>query len=516
MTIEEILEPGKIGYYASCEVEVIFLRDMQSGNYINLFSLFCFKIDDISATNPQYVSFDKVSKRFGLRHIRYGITINQAINDFYRLLNDNIFRPNESALEISDNIEFIVHGFIPAKNNFYPEIRLNNVLNGDGSFSSYAFEFADIDKSRLTMLLSDDERQELDQIFQELENKLELKLRNAPERLGNIVFQIPINIVKFYRDSQCNLTVVWNDNLTEPVSSKLLFFNESDSLFDSLVVQDLQGNQVVFQEREEARRVILKKVDDNLNIAISHNCRVFNAGIGSKVAFIKTTRNFDGNTENFALLSISRREIPMSFNDVIEKAIDYRKKLDLEEGLVFKQYGNVNSSINESLDDIRTLINKYGENGVYLWDPYISAEEILQTIYYHNFFSPKRVITSAKAYRPIYGCQETSYEVDQNQSRKDAWISDNRRRLDQVAGEYGWKLEFRGKFGQYGWSFHDRFILFPNNGKPRVWSLGKSISHVADDHHILQEVLFPERVIDAFNELWQELGNEECKIYPYK
>ena len=38
----------------------------------------------------------------------------------------------------------------------------------------------------------------------------------------------------------------------------------------------------------------------------------------------------------------------------------------------------------EALDFLRELIEKYGKNGIYLWDPYLNAKDLLETV----FFSP--------------------------------------------------------------------------------------------------------------------------------
>ena len=78
-------------------------------------------------------------------------------------------------------------------------------------------------------------------------------------------------------------------------------------------------------------------------------------------------------------------------------------------------------------------------------------------------------------------------------------------------------LEFRIQHTNFGWAFHDRFLIFPSGEmkRPQVYSLGTSINSYGDNHHILQEVSHPQPVVDAFNELWDELNNPNCKVWKF-
>ena len=73
-------------------------------------------------------------------------------------------------------------------------------------------------------------------------------------------------------------------------------------------------------------------------------------------------------------------------------------------------------------------------------------------------------------------------------------------------------LEIRGKIGTNGYDFHDRFLIFPSE-KPKVWSLGISVNQLGKSHHILQEVKNAKHILNAFNQLWEELNREECLVW---
>lgn len=49
--------------------------------------------------------------------------------------------------------------------------------------------------------------------------------------------------------------------------------------------------------------------------------------------------------------------------------------------------------------------------------------------------------------------------------------------------------------------------------KPRVWSIGTSINSLGKKHHIIQSVEHPQIIVDAFEELWDELDSEECLVW---
>ena len=82
---------------------------------------------------------------------------------------------------------------------------------------------------------------------------------------------------------------------------------------------------------------------------------------------------------------------------------------------------------------------------------------------------------------------------------------------------FGLNLEYRIQFSNYGWKFHDRFLIFPGNKieKPRVYALGTSINSFGTEHNILQLVSHPQPVIDAFDELWDSLNNLECIVWKH-
>lgn len=146
------------------------------------------------------------------------------------------------------------------------------------------------------------------------------------------------------------------------------------------------------------------------------------------------------------------------------------------------------------------MINKYGDNGVYIWDPYLSADDIKNVLYF-----------SQKAYVPlkaITGLKQNSNKEIAKQEMITKLNADDKQFLFL-------NLEIRAKIGSNGYDFHDRFIIFPSE-KPKVWSLGISINQIGESHHILQEVKNAQHILNAFNDLWKKLEKEECLVWKSK
>ncbi len=179
----------------------------------------------------------------------------------------------------------------------------------------------------------------------------------------------------------------------------------------------------------------------------------------------------------------------------------YEQELkELENNGSFIQYfGNQEE---KALTDLRNLINKYSNNGVYLWDPFLNVSDIKKTFYYTPYSNvPLRAITNLKDVNSTskttnFDKVKTEFEVDD----KEYLLID---------------LEVRSKQNGYGSDFHDRFLIFPLE-KPKVWSLGTSVNSLGKSHHILQEVKHAQHILNAFNKLWDELNHKECIVWKSK
>lgn len=167
------------------------------------------------------------------------------------------------------------------------------------------------------------------------------------------------------------------------------------------------------------------------------------------------------------------------------------------------QNGDAAAERAKGLDDLKRLINWHGQNGAWLWDPFVTADDVLETLFYCKFGGADlRALTAAQTH-------------SENDASKTEFVVRERAVMEARKGNcHGLRLEFRARVGNPGWAFHDRFLIFPRADEGAVaWSLGTSVNSFGKVHHILQRVDDGQLIADAFSELWAQLGQPEQLIW---
>jgi hypothetical protein len=198
---------------------------------------------------------------------------------------------------------------------------------------------------------------------------------------------------------------------------------------------------------------------------------------------------------------------------------------------VFVQYTptpGINSEEHvKALEDIRALIGQYGREGVWLWDPYLAAHDILETLFHCPYSgSDLRALTWAKETPPERSPRSLTkcitHYITQRFSKRTSqltnwqkWVERQRVALNSIESNWlGLRLEYRVKHGPAGFGFHDRFLIFPRAGEDALaWSLGISVNAIGMEHHILQRVDNGQHIQDAFLKLWEQLDQPEHLIW---
>lgn len=170
---------------------------------------------------------------------------------------------------------------------------------------------------------------------------------------------------------------------------------------------------------------------------------------------------------------------------------------------ILGQIYNIHESRANALTDLRSLINKYGKTSVYLWDPFLSADDIIDTLFYNqNYGAQMRAITRGK------GVGEDS------EARTQTLLKYGKELSDACIYPYGLFIEFRSTINGDFADFHDRFLIFPDvKPYPLVWSLGTSVNSVGKSHHLLLKVQHGQMIIDAFEQMWAESNKPEQLIW---
>lgn len=358
----------------------------------------------------------------------------------------------------------------------------------------------------------------LNDFSEKISSILPIKIGTVSDRLGNVIFQLPINNFELSHNSIRvenqqripkyqgikleiipksktfniqNLVVrLYEEDIDKLITRQRLI--NIDSTITDIAFDDCFGTNIELIDKTTSlllykykyKYSITKHIYSSINVNEPQN-RVFQ--IDENIHKIEVSTK--------ASHSVHGKEKNKPFDEWTRNR-KYKEQLkELEKSKAFVQYfGNEEE---KALSDVRELINTHSEKGVYLWDPYLNAIDIKKTLYHCNTTRvPMRAISGLK--------QNNSKEQAKNDMQKE-FKKDDKRFLFL-------NLEARGKIGSNGYDFHDRFLIFPLE-QPKVWSLGISVNQLGKSHHILQEVKNAQHILNAFNKLWNELNSEECLVW---
>jgi len=503
------LENSNIGIYNKCEIIEIFGFKKKEKEAFNIYTLIVF--ENTKQDNTKKLLTDKLEQFKGEKNISWGIQ--KRIVDmstveilYSEILEKNQFCIDDKILSIG-KLKPLQEQYVPPQEdmNYYGNYFLkNNFHNG-----SYILELFDEDKEDAHFLLENPML--LNNFSEKVSEVLPLKLANVSDRLGNIIFQFPINSFELSHDSMIreepprykgiSLEIYSKSSSFDIKSLQVRLFEENDNLITRQRLIDITKNitQIDF---DDCFGTYIELIDKKTSLLVyKYKFSII------KQAYISTNmvepqkRIFKIN-ENIQKVQVSHTMNNITYGKVKDKPFDewirdrkYEQELkELEKSKAFVQYfGNEEE---KALADIRELINMYGKKGTYLWDPYLSAEDIKNTLYHsETIYVPLRAISGLK--------QNSKEEAKKKMIEE--FNKDDKEFLFL-------NLEIRGKIGTNGYDFHDRFLIFPSE-KPKVWSLGISVNQLGKSHHILQEVKNAKHILNAFNQLWEELNREECLVW---
>lgn len=495
---------GEIGYYTHCELTQIFGIRKEDKTPFNIYTLIVFQDKSYEPTEPKFLTKKLLPINEGISCgvLQSIFSIEEVIKFFDLLHQTNRYILDNKDCQI-DVLRFLDKQFIVSSNSNDPP-QINCLLKNNFHNGSYIIEGFSLSKNNVSCLSTNPVK--LNAISEKISEILPIKISNVSDRLGNIIFQFPINIFrtkvncdkddkklylhlelhnKYSLPDYLQATAINKfDNTIVDFSSKKLTSEEDQIEVNTFGIVELfivstRNNLLLFCDCVSFFSSFEFKMD-----LLSHQPRCFSIGAELHKVSIYSQNNFNaGQQQNLHERTIiSQRKYEEQQND-LEKTKDF-----------IQYYGDYPQ---KAIDDIRSLIVKNSDNGVYLWDPYLSAVDIKNTLY----FAPK-VGTKLKA---ISGFKQDSNKNNILNSMRMDFESDDKHFLFL-------NLEVRARIGNHGYDFHDRFLIFPKE-KPLVWSLGISVNQLGKSHHILQKVSNPQHILNAFNKLWDELNHPECIVW---
>jgi hypothetical protein len=507
---------GIIAFYQSCEVIQLFLIRKSDKQIIHLFMVAV--LEELSFTGRNQAFLGKPLNlnsdyQFGIQH--YSLTPEECCDMMDKLSVEKKWDIDGNDTLLLPPLKFIPKQYVPGDQNRFSHILKNNFHGG-----SYILEFFNEDKSTLNFLLEPAGAKELDLIVKTLQKYLPIDLGQVLDRIGNIVFQFPITLLETNPKALSSwdgvsMEFAWHEQLQDIpdcllqvessldgqlMGAKLEIYNKLKT--QNITIGSLDQVNLIRVWREKPSLILntysggyIRDIDFNMNIG-SHQPRfIF---VDNKLSQVEVHS-----------VASSPKPPPKRYDRFITMRRDEAARRLLEENLSFKQYRNVNHDV--ALGDLRALIKSNSANGVWIWDPFLSAVDILKTVYYAPTAGiPIRAIGSiTSTVRTVYNLKGLPVADI---------ISDYRRTLEHPPNNsHGINFEFRLQHDMHGWAFHDRFLIFPgvNDTQPKVYSLGTSVNSFGNDHHILQLISHPKPVIDEFNKLWDALNNLNCLVWKF-
>jgi hypothetical protein len=575
--LDELVSHGVIGFYKSFEITEIFA--VLGKEHTNVLTVAVGEPTQAPAEVNWKSVLLNAGERFAVPRTKVSIGVVQyrlAVPAFIGVVDQftktEVWKPSPVQLKVG-HLNAVAPQFVPADSR--ERHPWNGVLKNNFFEGSHVLELFDTTKQHVRFLLDDSRR--LSEVAQFVGRYLPMRIDGMSDRLGNVIIQLPVTVLSVARrahpDGDNSVAVAWHP-LAEPRGLRVASEKWGDSTiasFDAALITSgearLQLNSPGGGARtniwDDERRILLSATAP-LSYFTSGNVSVraevvHGDSVQQREFFIRDSHG-QLTREVITLLPGEKEVEASSVADLpkamwIEQRVFGESVVSLKERKEFVQYGlevpppmaaastkeggtngvdadaDPDDSLPEAISqtearrsaalaDLHWLMRRHGAEGVWLWDPFLTADDIMRTLFYcpHRGV-PLRALSAGKKPpgRKVRVDAQLPAQEQQKIARQQA-VKDRRLQHDHLeaakGNANGLKLEFRMRVGQDGWAFHDRFIIFPRSvGSALAWSLGTSINSFGVEHHILQRVLHGEPIANAFDDLWSQLQDSKHFIW---
>jgi hypothetical protein len=505
---------GNLGFYQRAEVTTIFAFNKKHKTSRNLYTIIVFEETSSELNQDDFLTdgLSEINNEYSLGISQEYKSLPEIENKYQELIESGKWSDDEGQLNIAD-LTSVPKQFVRSDGSKL--IPLNSVLKNNFYNGSYILEFFDQDKNIFDSVFNSQE--EFKKTAKKIRDISPIDLSFIKDRVGNIIFQFPVTLLTYRNSSKenwngSNLKLAWHPKVKNKEEFSLIAKNEFDGNlmgFYNSKNSLKNKNSITIGNSKNLNEFIIYNQENNLiaaHIANSYLGENFELSIEAESG-IRTIKYGDKKVE-VKVKSLSKRASKKSsdyFSHIKKRKYENEKK-KLAQTLSIIQYGkNGVDDRNKALEDIKTLIKKHGREGAYLWDPYLNHKDLMQTLYHSPYRNvPLKAITAYnKSTKKIHNIR-----LGIKNANLKRWIRREKAYFKSASDNFALNLEFRVRNNNYGWNFHDRFLLFPYSDrlhKPAVWSLGTSVNGLGKNHHILQKLNNPQIILDEFNDLWDEL-----------
>ncbi len=509
-----LIRPDIIGNFTYCELTGIFANVEGVSGPQNVFTIAVLEERGIAAPsrllNPKRLSLQ------GLKGWSFGIyrTL-MTLPDFEHLLAHfdatGIWSPAGSELA-TGALRQINSYFVPP--DWADPIPLNKLLKNNFWAGSHVLEWADPEKDLFKPFF--DKASFLKDLAEQLLSFVPIDLAAISDRLGNILIQVPVTVLiasckPARNNSGYDLKVAWRPGEAQrPLRATMMAeYDGTVAAFGTVLVENESVKVSLSGDSGEPQLFLL---DEDHNVLMGATAALswfsqigvtaFPVGRDEPRTFNYRDRAGEMRSQRIALRGRKQEmlvgEPRKDPNGGFTQKRLYRYDTErVQKERLFEQYGlpgcDKKDEHARAIADLHHLIGTHGEEGAWLWDPYLDAIDIMATLFHSpHSGADLRALGSGANFNHL--------------SILD-FINIQSKALNAATGNLlGLRLEYRIPY-QVQADFHDRFLIFPKKQDSHLaWSLGTSINSLGKAHHILQRVDDGQRVSDAFQALWDRMG----------
>lgn len=572
--LEELVKPGVIGFYRSVEItEVIGVQGKAATNFLTLAVAEPLEFSSENDGKPVFLNKNPhrlLETDWNIGIVRYRLSLKTFLEKVAEFGTSGQWKPTSESIQ-TGTLVALPPQFVPSDGNDHHP--WNGVLKNNFFEGAHVLELFDTTKTRLRFLLEDSRR--LTNLAEIVNKYLPMKVDGMSDRLGNVIIQLPVTVVSTAvlrsPEADHSVTVAWHPDVP-PRSVRIsaeIWHDSTVTSFDSAVADadiaklhlNSPGGGARTHVWDEKNHILLSATPPlDFITSVSISILAVPSGIESfNREFLLADLSGKKSIHSLALIPpkeptqlignivdasrepwISQRVFGESVTSLkarkefVQYGIDEATKQQTaeEDGLPKEHYEGEDTKPEDiprkhvrrlvALEDLRWLMKEHGTEGVWLWDPFLNAEDVLRTLFFcpHNDV-PLRALTAGKAAPDCTQRLNTENCSSGREHQRLARERAERKKQEQAAqleaakgNCRGLQLEFRIREGSAGWAFHDRFIIFPRaQGGALAWSLGTSINSFGVEHHILQKVSHGEPIAQAFQDLWGQLEGAEYLIW---
>ncbi|MBU9581094.1 hypothetical protein KTE26_21915 [Ralstonia mannitolilytica] len=577
--LEDLVKPDIVGFYRSVEVtEVLGVQDKVFTHFLTL--AVAEPVEASSEIDWTSVLLNKKNRHrlpgteWDVGIVQYRLSLEAFLEKVAVFASTSEWKPSPFSTQVG-LLAAVPPQFVPSDGSSHHP--WNGILKNNFFEGSHVLELFDTTKQHVKPLLDDSRR--LTNLSKIVAEYLPIRVDGMSDRLGNVVIQLPVTVmssgVRAYPEGEHSVAVTWHPDVA-PRSVRIaaeIWQDSTVTSFDAAVISNgaakLELNSPGGGARthiwDEEKRVLLSATSPvtfftsmNLSVSVDYlgnesvNRQFFLPGAGGSqvpqslrlIEPIKPHRVIGSTPGTPCEPWVSQRVFSESVSSLqarkefVQYGLGEPKVLEGFDQATKGNAANGEDTDGEdatpeavslklarrmaALEDLRWLMKKHGQEGVWLWDPYLSADDVLRTLFFcpHNGVQ-LRALTSGKT--PPGSDQKLKKDGEMSQRERQQFAleraekdkREQREQLEAAKGNcHGLELGFRIREGGAGWAFHDRFIIFPRaQGSALAWSLGTSINSFGNEHHILQKVLHGEPIAQAFNDLWERLEGDRYLIW---